>query len=126
MSLKTTMIWGGLVGALVALASLPTRAHEPSRTAAVRPTEGGSMKLRMLALHGYRGDARALQVQIEALARDLAPRAQFVFVDAPSLAAGDYGWWHAVRDVRSSERGDPGVDSARSTYRGWPRSRAWL
>jgi pimeloyl-ACP methyl ester carboxylesterase len=76
-------------------------------------------KLRILCLHGYHGSARVLGQQLAALAQDAADVADFVYVDAPSLAAGDYGWWHATATGSSP-------DTARLRYVGWERTRAAL
>lgn len=67
------------------------------------------LPLRVLCLHGYQGSAAIMRGQLRPLADGLAVPAEFVTVDAPSLAAGDFGWWH----------GDSG-------YRGWDRTREWL
>jgi pimeloyl-ACP methyl ester carboxylesterase len=48
----------------------------------------------ILALHGYHGSARTLRRQIAPLADALPPGVNLAFVDAPSLARGDFGWWH--------------------------------
>jgi Serine hydrolase (FSH1) len=48
--------------------------------------------IRMLCLHGYHGSAQILRRQIAPLAAGLS--ADLDFVDAPSLATGDFGWWH--------------------------------
>jgi acetyl esterase/lipase len=64
-------------------------------------------KRRILCLHGYHGSAAVLRRQAAPLFSELESIAEFVFVDAPSLARGDFGWWHAV-DGR---------------YRGWERTR---
>jgi predicted esterase len=66
--------------------------------------------LRILALHGYHGSAALLSRQMRAWAEDLESRADFVCVDAPSLAAGDFGWWHAVG----------------GRYQGWARTRDFI
>ena len=79
--------------------------------------------LRILCLHGYRGNADVLRSQMRSLASGLEPLVELVYVDAPSLSAGDYGWWHAVRDAHDDDRGDPGVEHRRMRYRGWERSR---
>jgi hypothetical protein len=50
--------------------------------------------IRILALHGYHGSAQALRRQIAPLAHALPPSVDLAFVDAPSLARGDFGWWH--------------------------------
>jgi pimeloyl-ACP methyl ester carboxylesterase len=60
--------------------------------------------MRILCLHGYHGSAHILRSQMRALVEDLQPVAEFVYVDAPSLAAGDFGWWH-------------------HNFRGWQRTR---
>jgi fermentation-respiration switch protein FrsA (DUF1100 family) len=57
------------------------------------------------------------------LVAELEPIAEMVFVDAPSLAAGDHGWWHAVDDERAAASDDPGVDGPRRHYAGWERTR---
>jgi predicted esterase len=67
--------------------------------------------VRILGLHGYHGSAALLRRQAEPLARALAPVAELVCVDAPALADGDFGWWHAAPGGR---------------YRGWTRTRTWL
>src|SRR5215470_5572619 len=71
-------------------------------------------KLRILALHGYHGSAEILRRQVAPLADALADIAELVYVDAPSLATGDFGWWHATDEE--------GV----MRYRGWERTRAWI
>lgn len=48
----------------------------------------------ILALHGYHGSARTLRRQIAPLADALPSSVDLTFVDAPSLARGDFGWWH--------------------------------
>ncbi|HWL87339.1 MAG TPA: alpha/beta hydrolase fold domain-containing protein [Polyangiaceae bacterium] len=80
-------------------------------------------KLKILCLHGYHGSARILRTQMAPLAAGLESLADFVFVDAPSIAAGDFGWWHAVNDERDPPRDDPGVDGPRRHYKGWARTR---
>lgn len=67
----------------------------------------------MLCLHGYQGSAAALRGQLQPLAVGLADTVEFVAADAPSRAAGDFGWWHG-----DSVGGTP--------YRGWQRTRSWL
>jgi pimeloyl-ACP methyl ester carboxylesterase len=62
---------------------------------------------RILALHGYHGSADILRRQIAPLAAALPTQVELVLVDAPSLAAGDYGWWHGG-------------------FRGWERTRDWV
>ncbi|HWU91022.1 MAG TPA: alpha/beta hydrolase fold domain-containing protein [Kofleriaceae bacterium] len=80
-------------------------------------------KLRILCLHGYHGNARVLRSQMGSLAAELEPLAELVFIDAPSLAAADYGWWHAVNDERDPASDDPGVGGRRRHYKGWARTR---
>lgn len=62
--------------------------------------------LRMLCLHGYHGSAAVLRRQMAPLARELPKHIELVYVDAPSLSAGDFGWWH-------------------EGFRGWERTRDW-
>jgi predicted esterase len=83
-------------------------------------------KLRILCLHGYHGNARVLRDQMSTLSRGLDDVAEFVCVDAPSLAHGDFGWWHAIRDESSPDAGDPGVGNAVARYQGWSRTCDWI
>ena len=48
----------------------------------------------MLCLHGYHGSATILRGQMAALAAAAPSNVEFVYVDAPSLSRGDFGWWH--------------------------------
>jgi len=61
--------------------------------------------LRILCLYGYHGSAEILRGQLAPLASSIGG-VEFVFVDAPSLAERDFGWWH-------------------SPARGWDRTRDW-
>jgi len=60
--------------------------------------------MRILCLHGYHGSGRILREQMRPLVEGMPAVAEFVYVDAPSLATGDYGWWHR-------------------NFQGWQRSR---
>jgi hypothetical protein len=62
--------------------------------------------LRILCLHGYHGSAQILRRQAAGLVSSLGG-VELVYLDAPSLAAGDFGWWH-------------------SPSRGWERTRDWV
>jgi len=62
--------------------------------------------MRMLCLHGYHGSAAILRRQMAPLAAAIGPLAELVYVDAPSLAEGDFGWWH-------------------EGFTGWERTRDW-
>jgi fermentation-respiration switch protein FrsA (DUF1100 family) len=62
--------------------------------------------LRMLCLHGYHGTGAILRQQMAPLAAAIPPGVELVYVDAPSLSAGDFGWWH-------------------EGFRGWERTRDW-
>jgi Serine hydrolase (FSH1) len=62
--------------------------------------------LRILCLHGYHGSAAVLQRQMAPLAAAVPSNVELVYVDAPSLARNDFGWWH-------------------SPSRGWDRTRQW-
>jgi len=64
-------------------------------------------KLRILCLHGYHGSARILRAQMQPLVEDLRSAIDFVYVDAPSLSAADFGWWHL-------------------NFRDWERTRDWM
>jgi predicted esterase len=82
-------------------------------------------KLRILCLHGYHGSAKTLQMQMRQLMLGLEPLAEFVCVDAPSLAIGDFGWWHAVSNVGDDPK-HAGVDHPTMRYEGWLKTRTWL
>src|SRR5689334_19339744 len=82
--------------------------HCEARTAMPSP-EPSPRKLRILCLHGYHGSAQILRSQLGPLASSLEPLVELVYVDAPSLAAGDFGWWHAVAKESDPSRDDPGV-----------------
>ena len=70
--------------------------------------------LRLLCLHGYHGNKQVLRQQMASLFTGLESLVDCVQVDAPSLSAGDFGWWH----------GDsPGYHEG---FRGWQRTRDWL
>jgi hypothetical protein len=71
-----------------------------------RPPPSG-LDLRMLCLHGYHGSGAILRQQMAPLAAALPANVELVYVDAPSLSAGDFGWWH-------------------EGFRGWERSRDWV
>jgi predicted esterase len=77
-------------------------------------------KLRVLCLHGYHGNGDVLRGQMRGWASELDPLAELVYGDAPSIARGDFGWWHAVADTAAA--GDPRA----KRYRGWSRTRAWI
>ena len=62
--------------------------------------------LRVLCLHGYHGSGAILRDQIESLTTSLPANIELVYVDAPSRATGDFGWWHEGFD-------------------GWERTRDW-
>ena len=61
----------------------------------------------MLCLHGYHGSAAILRRQMAPLADGLPSNVELVYVDAPSLSTGDFGWWH-------------------EGFRGWERTRDWV
>ena len=82
-------------------------------------------KLRILCLHGYHGSAKTLRMQMRPITQGLEPLAEFVCVDAPSLAIGDFGWWHAV----PNDGDDPkhaGVGRSAMRYEGWSETKNWL
>ena len=62
--------------------------------------------LRMLCLHGYHGTGAILRRQMAPLAAAIPSNVELVYVDAPSLSSGDFGWWH-------------------DGFRGWERTRDW-
>jgi hypothetical protein len=51
--------------------------------------------------------------------------ADFECVDAPSLATGDFGWWHAVSNDDGDAK-DAGVSPSKIRYEGWSKTKAWL
>jgi pimeloyl-ACP methyl ester carboxylesterase len=59
-----------------------------------------------MCLHGYHGSAAILRRQLAPLRATLPSRVELLFVDAPSLAGGDFGWWH-------------------TGFLGWERTREW-
>jgi pimeloyl-ACP methyl ester carboxylesterase len=63
--------------------------------------------IRVLCLHGYHGSGRILREQMKPLTDGLEEAVEFVYVDAPSLSTGDFGWWH-------------------HQFRGWERTRDWM
>jgi pimeloyl-ACP methyl ester carboxylesterase len=62
--------------------------------------------LRVLCLHGYHGSGAILRDQMQSLTTSLPANIELVYVDAPSRATGDFGWWHEGFD-------------------GWERTRDW-
>jgi pimeloyl-ACP methyl ester carboxylesterase len=64
-------------------------------------------RVRVLCLHGYSGNSRILRAQMRPLVADLDKEVEFVYLDAPSLGRGDFGWWH-------------------HEFRGWERTRDWM
>ena len=76
-------------------------------------------KLRVLCLHGYQGSAQILRRQLAPLADGLDDLAEFVYIDAPSLAAGDFGWWRATALASDNASVGPGA----KRYLGWQRTR---
>jgi hypothetical protein len=81
-------------------------------------------KLRILCLHGYHGSAKALRMQMRPVAEGLEALAELVCVDAPSLAIGDFGWWHAVSNDAAGVK-HAGVGPS-MRYEGWPETKHWL
>lgn len=75
--------------------------------------------LRILCLHGYHGNAKILRDQMQPLVDGLEHSPEFVYADAPSLAAGDFGWWRAKYSTGSRE-----FNVAR--YEGWSRTCDWV
>jgi predicted esterase len=76
-------------------------------TTAPNPPENERIRAtRILCLHGCHGNAAFLRRQIAPLAAGLPADVELIFVDAPSLSSGDFGWWH-------------------EGLRGWERTRDW-
>jgi dienelactone hydrolase len=63
--------------------------------------------MRILCFHGYRSSAAVQRRAIAPLAQALRSAPEFVCVDAPSLARGDFGWWT-------------------EGFAGWEESRDWV
>jgi hypothetical protein len=63
--------------------------------------------LHVLCLHGYHGSGAILRRQMAPLAGALPADIEFVYIDAPSLAAGGFGWWH-------------------EGFSGWEHTRDWI
>jgi predicted esterase len=82
-------------------------------------------KLRILCLHGYHGSAKTLRTQMRPLTQGLESLAEFVCVDAPSLAIGGFGWWHAVPDDGGSLK-HAGAGQSTLRYEGWLDTKHWL
>jgi hypothetical protein len=80
-------------------------------------------RLRILCLHGYHGSGAVLRRQMATWPSELATVADFVYADAPSLADGDFGWWHAVDSEQDPAGDDPGVGDRHRHYKGWARTR---
>ena len=80
-------------------------------------------KLRLLCLHGYRGTAEVLRRQLAPLAEGLDDLAEFVCLDAPSLAVGDFGWWRAASIENAAVQMDARVSPGAKRYHGWQRTR---
>ncbi len=111
-----------LVAALVA----PALCRWPAQCSTEADTlkKGDSMnRLKILCLHGYHGSAATLRSQMAALVNELDALAEFVCIDAPSLAAGDFGWWHATTELRAADPPNAGVGPGAKHYQGWWRTR---
>jgi hypothetical protein len=63
--------------------------------------------LRVLCLHGYHGTGATLRRQMAPLVGSLPANIEFVYIDAPSLALGGFGWWH-------------------EGFSGWEHTRDWI
>jgi hypothetical protein len=63
--------------------------------------------VRVLCLHGYHGTGAILRRQMAPLAGTLPADIEFAYADAPSLAAGGFGWWH-------------------EGFSGWEQTRDWI
>src|ERR1700677_4258987 len=81
------------------------------------------MRMRILCLHGYHGSGEVLRRQMQALMAGLESRVELVYLDAPSLSAGDYGWWHAVPMGNAGGADGSGVGHAQMRYEGWEMTR---
>ena len=79
-------------------------------------------RLRILCLHGYHGSGDILRRQMSSLVEGTQALAEFVYMDAPSLASGDFGWWHARSNATPPTSSDAGVGPSRKRYEGWERT----
>lgn len=77
-------------------------------------------KLRILCLHGYHGSAQILRRQMAPLADGLDRPPELICIDAPSLAEGDFGWWHAASAQNAAA--NAGVGPRAKRYEGWQRT----
>jgi len=64
-------------------------------------------------------------MQMRPFTQGLERLAEFVCVDAPSLAIGDFGWWHAVSSD-GDDRKHAGVGQSTMRYEGWSKTENWL
>jgi predicted esterase len=69
---------------------------------------------RVLCLHGYHGNASVLRSQMGSLTDGFSSEFEFVPVNAPSIAQGDFGWWHGAFALWNQP------------FRGWERTRDWV
>ena len=83
-------------------------------------------KLRILCLHGYHGSGDILRGQMAPLVDGMEAIAECVYLDAPSLAFGDFGWWHARTTADPPTSKDAGVGPIQKRYVGWERTIACL
>jgi predicted esterase len=60
---------------------------------------------------------------MSALTQKLPPHFEWDYVDAPSLAEGDYGWWRAIEP---SPQTSASAAKGLLQYAGWERSRKFL
>jgi pimeloyl-ACP methyl ester carboxylesterase len=79
---------------------------------------------RVLCLHGFRGSGAALRRQMRTLVQGLEPAVEFVYVDAPALAASGFAWWNAMPfdAALASTHGDEHVKH----YAGFGHTVRWL
>jgi len=68
-------------------------------------------RLKILCFHGSLGSASVMRQQATSAAAILAPYADLVFMDAPSLALGGRGWWQFNYDR-----------NGKHVYEGWERT----
>jgi acetyl esterase/lipase/predicted esterase len=117
----------GIGLATMALANgTPQSSASPATTQAAEGPHAlmQTRRLRILCLHGYHGSGAILRRQMAPWPGELASLTDFVYIDAPSLAAGDFGWWHAVDAEQDPASDDPGVGGPHRHYKGWARTRA--
>ncbi|MFI4994166.1 MAG: hypothetical protein ACHQAQ_00085 [Hyphomicrobiales bacterium] len=77
-------------------------------------------RLNILCLHGYRGSGESLRRQLAPLADGLDDLVKFAYLNAPSRAAGGFGWWHAKATEAMAAQMETRIGQGAKRYQGWP------